>query len=990
MILTLFAGKRRATLVAGLLALVCAAATPALADGMQATATFTSPKIGVNGESDVTIRVVNDFAGAYIVSLSTDALPALPDGLEFSSAPDLGDCAGEIEMQHGDSCEMTAKVKALSPGSFDWSGSGDGNGYTLTLASAAPLAVYGDPATVMVVSGDGQNARVGTAFTDPLVVEVRDSNDVVIPGVDVTFTAPTDWSSATLDASTVQTDDNGQASVQATANATAGGYVVQAYVSGVQSPAEFYLNNTPLPSELKATVSYSPASIASGGQSTATIALRNTSGRLIHQQISTSDLPALPDGMTVVGQIDLGSCNFQFGFNNGNICQMTATVTSSALGTHKWTGNGQPNYGPNIYIALSDADGLRVYGTATEVVVNEGDNQTIPVGDGVETLSVLVKDANGIGVPGVEVTFTAPSTGASVTVTSKSVTTDADGQAGVNLVANGTAGNYQVEAAIAGVNTPAVFHLSNIAGDAASLSATSGDNQSAKVGTAFTSVLVARVVDAYGNPVAGEIVTFTAPADGASGTFANSQKAATSDADGYATSAAFTANASVGSYIVEASLPGASPASFNLENTAEDVDPLPLPAITALSPNNGPEAGGTSVTITGSDFADATSVTFGGVEADFELVDDKIVAVSPAGTGLVDVLVTTPAGPSSDTDTGKFSYFAPIDPPPSADSAEIDTVQDTFAPIVAQQSGASIVRSVSNAIRLGMSGGSNASFSTSEIFLAYGPTPAEPVTPFDDVLVDESQSMADNVSIWLDTTGQGILPLSTTPERGWQVNITGGISLRVTPDFLVGALAGRESFSYRSDDTGATLSGDGTSLGAYAGWDIGGRVLVSLGVVNTALDYRTSAGNASGTFQASRWLVTGDISGEYTLGDFTVQPSATLLGIWESQDAYIDTLSGTHDARQFGSASASAGLRLSRALPISENWELVPYVGAYVETDAEATIGNDATYGVSGRLSAGAAITSADDLYIGLDGGLSGIGTDTLTLSASGAIKSSF
>ncbi|RYE73659.1 MAG: autotransporter outer membrane beta-barrel domain-containing protein, partial [Hyphomicrobiales bacterium] len=280
---------------------------------------------------------------------------------------------------------------------------------------------------------------------------------------------------------------------------------------------------------------------------------------------------------------------------------------------------------------------------------------------------------------------------------------------------------------------------------------------------------------------------------------------------------------------------------------------------------------------------------------------------------------------------------------------------------------------------------------TSEVFLAYGPTPAEPATPFDDVLIDSSPSAADNVSIWLDTAGQGILPLSTTPERGWQVNITGGLSVRVTPDLLIGALAGRESFSYRSDDTGATLSGDGTSLGAYAGWDIGGRVLVSLGVINTALDYRTSAGNASGAFQASRWLVTGDISGEFTLGDFAVQPSATLLGVWESQDAYIDTLLGTHDARQFGSASASAGIRISRALPISEDWELAPYVGAYLETDAEATIGDgEATYGVAGRLTAGASLTSVDNLYIGLDGGISGIGTDTLTLSARGNLRSSF
>ena len=37
-----------------------------------------------------------------------------------------------------------------------------------------------------------------------------------------------------------------------------------------------------------------------------------------------------------------------------------------------------------------------------------------------------------------------------------------------------------------------------------------------------------------------------------------------------------------------------------------------LPLVTGVSPNRGSTAGGTLVTITGSDFNDATDVTFGG------------------------------------------------------------------------------------------------------------------------------------------------------------------------------------------------------------------------------------------------------------------------------------------------------------------------------------------------------------------------------------------
>ena len=66
------------------------------------------------------------------------------------------------------------------------------------------------------------------------------------------------------------------------------------------------------------------------------------------------------------------------------------------------------------------------------------------------------------------------------------------------------------------------------------------------------------------------MVTFTAPASGASGTFAGRRAAtATTNSSGVATAAAFTANATAGSYSVTASVSGvATPASFSLTNTA--------------------------------------------------------------------------------------------------------------------------------------------------------------------------------------------------------------------------------------------------------------------------------------------------------------------------------------------------------------------------------------------------------------------------------------
>ena len=66
-----------------------------------------------------------------------------------------------------------------------------------------------------------------------------------------------------------------------------------------------------------------------------------------------------------------------------------------------------------------------------------------------------------------------------------------------------------------------------------------------------------------------------------------------------------------------------------------------------MTPLGGQAAGGTSVTITGTGFTVATAVDFGCAAANgFTVVSDTdITATSPAGTGVVYVTVSGPAGP---------------------------------------------------------------------------------------------------------------------------------------------------------------------------------------------------------------------------------------------------------------------------------------------------------------------------------------------------------
>ncbi len=85
-----------------------------------------------------------------------------------------------------------------------------------------------------------------------------------------------------------------------------------------------------------------------------------------------------------------------------------------------------------------------------------------------------------------------------------------------------------------------------------------------------------------------------------------------------------------------------------------------VPVVTSISPDNGTTAGGTTVIITGTNFQNASAVTFGGTAATAYNVDSptQITATTPAhAAGAVNVAVTTPGG--SGTLAGGFTYVAP-------------------------------------------------------------------------------------------------------------------------------------------------------------------------------------------------------------------------------------------------------------------------------------------------------------------------------------------
>jgi len=96
-------------------------------------------------------------------------------------------------------------------------------------------------------------------------------------------------------------------------------------------------------------------------------------------------------------------------------------------------------------------------------------------------------------------------------------------------------------------------------------------------------------------------------------------------------------------------------------SAADQFTYVSLPTVTSISPTAGPTAGGTSVVITGTNLSGASAVSFGGTAAAGFVVNSatQITATAPAGTGTVDVRVTTAGGTTATSAADQFTFVPP-------------------------------------------------------------------------------------------------------------------------------------------------------------------------------------------------------------------------------------------------------------------------------------------------------------------------------------------
>jgi hypothetical protein len=152
--------------------------------------------------------------------------------------------------------------------------------------------------------------------------------------------------------------------------------------------------------------------------------------------------------------------------------------------------------------------------------------------------------------------------------------TDGSGLATFNDLSIDLVGSKQLTAACGSLTSAVSGSFMITAGAAASITTAAGTPQAVTVNTQFPQPLEVTVTDAFGNPLSGVAVTFTAPASGPSASLSNGGSA-TTDANGHASVTATANGLAGGPYQVSAAAGTPSPATFNLTNQQEIENAIP-------------------------------------------------------------------------------------------------------------------------------------------------------------------------------------------------------------------------------------------------------------------------------------------------------------------------------------------------------------------------------------------------------------------------------
>ena len=469
----------------------------ATATGVADTVTFSATSVAgaaaqmLLDSGDAQTDTVGATLGAPYAVLIADVNGNPVSGVTVSWAVTAGGGSiGGLSTSDGGGIAVATHTLGQTAGSQSVEASVSGlSGSPVTFTSTASAA---SPSGLSIVQGAGQTATVDSEVATSPAVQVVDGFGNTASGIDVTYRVVS--GGGTVSGSVATSDGSGLATVGGwTLGQTAGANALRAVIVGVDS-VEF------------------TATGEAGAATALLLEAGDGQGAAVGTTVAISPAVRVTDsfGNRVTGT----SVTFTVTSGGGSVTGSPANSDASGVATAgSWVLG--PAAGANTLEATSvGISGSVVFtatalaGAPTSLEYVSGDAQTATAGTTLAVdYAVRLLDGGGNPVPGVPVSWSV-SGGGSITATSSS---DASGIAVATRVLGTTAGTQTASASFGGL-TPVEFTATATAGAAAQIAAVpGGDGQSATVATAVSTPPAVLVEDQYGNPVAGELVTFAVP-----------------------------------------------------------------------------------------------------------------------------------------------------------------------------------------------------------------------------------------------------------------------------------------------------------------------------------------------------------------------------------------------------------------------------------------------------------------------------------------------
>jgi PKD repeat protein len=376
------------------------------------------------------------------------------------------------------------------------------------------LPSEGEPATIQVVHGDGQSARVGKALANPIIVQVTNGRGQPVEGATVAFQLTSSGPNSEITPDTATTDANGEASAEIVLGTTTGLQRGEARLvsgdGGVPQSASFTAIARPENANGMAAV---------GGD--------DQTGRV-----------NAPLDQPLVVQVTDAFGNPISGVPISWEAEGGGTVSAETVNTDdEGKASVQRILGPatGVQTTVARSEGLAgspvtfihsaLAGDASRLALVSGDNQTGQVGTQLPAeLVVRVIDGEGNGVPNTAVAWLVATGGGSVIPTNSN--TDQDGRASARWTVGGSPGPNRLDAVVSGVGVVS-FDATATSAPPAVLAIVTQPSATAQNGVPFARQPVIQLRDAAGHPVGSAGIAISAAIGAGSGALTGTRQQVT-------------------------------------------------------------------------------------------------------------------------------------------------------------------------------------------------------------------------------------------------------------------------------------------------------------------------------------------------------------------------------------------------------------------------------------------------------------------------------